>query len=420
MERHAWEAMTSARRKGNPEVASLLVEPAPLETAWRWIEENAQRLDAESVDLEAAYGRVPVGPLLAPSDVPARSSAIEDGYAVRAEATVGAGPYNPLSFPVVEAADRPLPQGAAARIKAAQPLPAGADAILACDFVAPESEGRISILASVAAGDGVVIAGSELRAGEPLWRAERDCRTLSAAEIGLLSAAGIAQVPVVRRPRTRILLADVAGAVDVPGPMLRALVRRDGGQVIGIDRLDSGRVRVAELVAGADVILIVRAVERSSCEGIDAIVAGDAEMAIRGVAIEPGRETCLARLDRVIVALLPDRPAACFWSYELVAGRAIRCTGGRDPGFPCESRRLQITRKIASPLGLTEAVPVRFDPAEPGAVMPFPHGPSPRLRNAASADGFVLVPATSEGAPAGSKLPVWLFERPGEGVSNDG
>jgi molybdopterin molybdotransferase len=412
--------MTSARRKGNPEFTSLLVEPTPLETAWLWIEENAQRLDAESVDLEAAYGRVPVGPLLAPSDVPVRSSAIEDGYAVRAEATVGAGPYNPLSFPVVEAADRPLPQGAAARIKAAQPLPAGADAILPGEFVAPESEGRISILASVAAGEGVVAAGSELRAGEPLWPAERGRRTLCAAEIGLLSAAGIAQVAVVRRPRTQILLADAAGPLDVLGPMLQALVRRDGGAVIGVARLDAGQARVAELVAGADVVLIARAVERSSCEGIDATLAGDAEMAIRGVAIEPGRETCLARLDAAIVALLPDLPAACFWSYELVAGHAIRCTSGRDPGFPYEARRLQITRKIASPLGLTEAVPVRFDPAEPGAVMPFPHGPSPRLRNAASADGFVLVPATSEGAPAGSKLLVWLFGRPGQGVPSDG
>jgi hypothetical protein len=47
--------------------------------------------------------------------------------------------------------------------------------------------------------------------------------------------------------------------------------------------------------------------------------------------------------------------------------------------------------------------------------MPLPSGPSPRLRNAAAADGFVLVPATSEGAPAGAQLPVWLFEPPGEG-----
>jgi molybdopterin biosynthesis enzyme len=133
-------------------------------------------------------------------------------------------------------------------------------------------------------------------------------------------------------------------------------------------------------------------------------------MAIRGVAIEPGRETCLARLDDTIIALLPDLPSACFWSYELVAGRAVRCRGGRDPGLPFLARRYRTTRKIASALGVTEVVPVRIDTSDPGAVVPCPNGTAPRLRNAATADGFALVPATSEGCPAGSELLVWSFE----------
>ena len=121
-----------------------------------------------------------------------------------------------------------------------------------------------------------------------------------------------------------------------------------------------------------------------------------------------------------IVALVPDLPTACLWSYELVAGRALRCRGGRDPGFPFLSQRLRTTRKIASPLGLTEVVPVRLDPAEPGAVIPFPNGPSPRLRDAAAADGFVLVPAANEGSPAGSELLVWLFGSRADGIPDHG
>ena len=288
-----------------------------------------------------------------------------------------------------------------------------------CDAVEPEGDGRISVLAAVAEGAGVMMAASELRAGEPLWPAGRR-RPLRAAEIGLLSAAGIARVAVVRRPRTRILIAGAASAPEVLGPMLRALVERDGGAVTDVARLERGQASVADLVAGADFVVIARGVERHSGEGIDAIVAGDAETAIRGVAIEPGRETCLARLGDAIIALLPDLPAACFWSYELVAGRALRCRGGRDPDFPFVSRRLRTTRKIASPLGLTEVVPVRLDPAEPGAVIPCPNGPSPRLRDAAAADGFVLVPAASEGSPAGSELLVWLFGPRADGVPDHG
>ncbi|MGH6903555.1 MAG: hypothetical protein ACREIR_12550, partial [Geminicoccaceae bacterium] len=345
----------------------MLVEPVRLDTAWRWIEENSQRIDAEEVDLEAARGRIPVGSPRAASDVPATSRAIEDGYALRAEQTVGAGPYNPLSCPVMEAGAGPLPHGAVARIGAGQPLPAGADAMLPFEFAEPEGEGRISILTPIAAGDGVVMAASELRAGDPLWPAGGH-QPLRPAGIGLLSAAGVARVPVVGRPRTRIL---VAGAPDVLGPMLRALVERDGGAIVELERLERGRAGSADLVAGADVVLIAGSLESSL------------EIAIRGVAIEPGRETCLARLDGTIIALLPILPAACLWSYELVAGRVVRCRGGRDPGLPYATRRLRARRKIVSGLGFTEVVPVRLDPEHDGAVVPLAGGHMPRLLTAA-------------------------------------
>jgi molybdopterin biosynthesis enzyme len=370
-----------------------MVDPVAVETAWRWIETNAARLDAEEVALAAAQGRVPASAVVASADVPATACAVEDGYAVRAEETVGAAPYNPLSFPVVEVGEGALSHGTAARIGAGQPLPAGADALLPSDAVELEGDGRISVLTPIAEGNGAVMAASELRAGDVLWPAEGRRQPLRPAEIGLLGAAGVLRLPVVRRPRTRIL---VGAATDVLGPILQALVERDGGTMVGLERLEPGQAGSADLMTGADVVLV---------GGVES----DFEIGIQGIAIEPGRETCLARLDDAIIALLPGLPAACFWSYELVAGRAIRCRGGRDPGFPFVSRRFRTTRKIASALGVTEVVPVRIDAADPYAVVPWPNGQAPRLRNAISADGFALVPATSEGFPPGSELEVWLF-----------
>jgi molybdopterin molybdotransferase len=394
----------------------MMAQPVALETAWRWIEESAQRLGPEHVPLAAAHGRIPLGAPLAAADVPATSCAVAAGYAVSAEATVGATPYNPLSCTVAEAGDSVLARGTAARVGAGQPLPLGANAVVPYDFAQPEGDGRISVVAALAEGEGVVTAASELRAGEPLWPAARR-GPLRAAEIGLLSAAGIARVAVIGRPRTRIL---IAGATDAVGPMLRALVERDGGVVTDVARLDRGQAELAELASGADFVVIVGDVARHSHGEIDAILARATEMPVRGVAIELGRETCLGRCDDAVVALLPELPAACFWSYELVAGRALRCRGGRAPDFPFVSRRLRTTRKIASPLGLTEAVPVRRDPTAPGAVVPWPNGPSPRLRDAAAADGFVLVPAASEGCPAGSELQVWLFGPASHGIPDHG
>jgi molybdopterin molybdotransferase len=336
---------------------------------------------------------VPASAIVASADVPATACAVEDGYAMRAEETVGAAPYNPLSFPVVAVGEGALSHGTAARIKAGQPLPAGADALVPSDAVELESDGRISVLTPIAEGDGAVMAASDLRAGDVLWPVEGRCQPLRPAEIGLLGAAGVLRLPVVRRPRTRILVGAATGAL---GPILQALVERDGGTVVGLELLEPGQTGSADLTTGADVVLV-------------AGVESDVEVAVQGVAIEPGRETCLARLDDAVIALLPGLPAACFWSYELVAGRAIRCRGGRDPGLPFVSRRFRTTRKIASALGMAEVVPVRIDAADPDAVVPWPNGQAPRLRNAISADGFALVPATSEGFPPGSELEVWLF-----------
>ena len=395
----------------------MIVDPVSLETVWRWIEENAPRLDVEEVSLAAAQGRVPASAMVAGADVPATSCAIEDGYAVRAEETIGAAPYNPLSFLVTEAGHGPLPRGTVARIAAGQPLPAEADAVLASEFVDPEADDRINVLAPLAGGDGVAMAASELRAGDPLW-VEGRRQPLRPAEIGLLSAAGVLRVPVVRRPRTRILVPGAAGAPDVLGPMLRALAERDGGAVAEVDHLDRGPASAADLIAGSDLILIAGGIGDGPGATVGGVLPGGAEMAIRGVAIEPGRETCLARREGTVVALLPGLPAACFWSYELVAGRVVRCLGGRDPGMPYPLRRFRTTRKIVSTLGFAEIVPVRFDASDDGAVVPLPGGRSSRLCAAAQADGFALVPATSEGCAAGSMVAVWLFE-PGAGRDAD-
>jgi molybdopterin biosynthesis enzyme len=61
-----------------------------------------------------------------------------------------------------------------------------------------------------------------------------------------------------------------------------------------------------------------------------------------------------------------------------------------------------LSRKVASPLGLAEVVPVRrrFSQVEPLASAYL----APQAL--ARADGWILVPADSEGYPEGTKVPV--------------
>jgi molybdopterin molybdotransferase len=64
--------------------------------------------------------------------------------------------------------------------------------------------------------------------------------------------------------------------------------------------------------------------------------------------------------------------------------------------------QVELARKISSTVGMTEVVPVRRrgDTVEPLATGYFP------LHTLAKADGWILVPAESEGFPAGAKVVV--------------
>jgi molybdopterin molybdotransferase len=110
----------------------------------------------------------------------------------------------------------------------------------------------------------------------------------------------------------------------------------------------------------------------------------------------------------VPVVLLPGSPAACFFGYEMLAGRAIRRLAGRDRTLPYRTRIMCTARKMVSAIGMTEICPVRC--AAPDTVEPLPPFGEIGLMGAVAGDGFVIVPEGSEGYPQGAPVTVYLYE----------
>src|SRR5258708_13534946 len=77
-----------------------------VETVREWIDRAAAPLGVEAMSGSDALGRILAESVAAPVDLPRCDRAAVDGVAVRAAETVGASPYNPLSF-------RPVPAGPA-------------------------------------------------------------------------------------------------------------------------------------------------------------------------------------------------------------------------------------------------------------------------------------------------------------------
>jgi molybdopterin molybdotransferase len=379
-------------------LANLSPGPHRVDAAIAWVDAATDHLDTEDAPLGTAWERVLTEDIRAVQPIPAVDRAALDGFAIQASASLGASAYNPVRLPLIAVA-------------AGDALPAGTDAVVPLELVEPDVQGWIEVVEAVAAGDNVEQQGAIATIGATLVPAGT---RLAARHIGLLTIAGLSGIPVVRRPRVRILVPKPtkAGAwEDSNGPMIRAAVERDRGVVgecVAVER-DQIAMRAALVEAGVDIILVIGGTGRGPDDHSGAALADTGELAIHGVALRPGETTGLGRtVSGMPVVLLPGAPAACLWSYELFAGRAIRRLGGRGPELPYRSREMITARKIVSALGITEICPVRYGAGD--TVEPLPSFAETGLMAAVGADGFVIVPVGSEGHPQGARVTVYLYE----------
>ena len=378
-------------------------------------------LDAETVALGLAAGRVLASSVVSDIDVPSFDRATMDGYAVDAASTDGADSYNRRPL-IVIGDSRPgrsfgglLRPGEAVRVMTGAPIPRGADAVVPAEFIEVENAARVHALAAVSPDKNVGRSGEDIARGTTIL--ERG-RVLRPQDLGVLSSVGHGQVSVLRRPRVRLVVTGnellPAGSrphgvhiADANGPMLAALVERDGGVVDfpGLVR-DDRQAILDGLTADADVVIV----SGGSSVGVEDLapnlVAEHGELAVHGIAMRPSSPTGLGRVGRRLVFLLPGNPVSSLCAYDFFAGRAVRVLGGREKAWPYRTVRAALSRKISSPIGRLDYARVRL---VEGRVDPIAVGGASVLSSTTRADGFVIVGDDSEGFAEGTEVDVWLY-----------
>lgn len=368
---------------------------AALGDVQRWIDAQAAAPNPELVPSAGAAGRVLAAAVTAPGDWPPADRATRDGVAVASADTLGAGAYNPI----------PLP--GAAPIAAGEAMPPFTDAVLPVEAVQGDA-GFVEALGSVAPGEGVERRGEGVRAGALLLEAGRRLRP---QDLGLLAALGIATAEVAARPRVRIVLAGgPRSGFETLGAMLAALVARDGGtaELVGPLPAETGALAAAFTAPGADLLLSAGRSGVGEEDIAPLALAQAGTLVAHGVAMRPGDSAGIGLAAGVPALLLPGEPMACLTAYELLAGRAVRRMAGRDPALPHGTVTAVTARKLVSEVGCVDLYRVRLTAG--GMVEPVASPAVPGLAGAARADGFVLIPADSEGVPAGSSVTVHCFD----------
>jgi molybdopterin biosynthesis enzyme len=353
----------------------------PVEKVLGRIEALVEPVEPREVELDAALSRVLARDISA-GPLPAGAVALRDGWAVAAGLTADAGSYAPASLDTAK------------RIDAGEPLPEGADAVAPLDAVAT-CGGRAEIFAQLAPGEGVLPAAADGEPQHPLLLAGR---RLTAVEAGVLAAAGIAKV-LVRAPRIRVLCARPGhdAALCAASALIGRFVAAAGATNI---EPSAGDFASALNGPAADAFIAIGGTGAGRNDGSIRTLAAVGRVEVHGIALSPGETAAVGFVGPRPVLLIPGRLDAAL-AVWLTLGRHLvrRLTAGEEAP---EGTTAVLARKVASPLGMTELVPVRHCD---GLAEPLASGYWP-LQAIAEADGWILVPPGSEGYPANAEVVV--------------
>jgi molybdopterin biosynthesis enzyme len=254
--------------------------------------------------------------------------------------------------------------------------------------------GGIEIVASVGSGEGVLPAGTDA-AGQTLGQKGTRLTRLQAAA---LSATGVEHVQV-REPKVRLVGNQADDTViDAIVNLIASEVGAAGGRVLYGDASSGPSFEQILADDTADAIIAVGGTGAGRNDTSVVTLARRGRVEAHGIALAPGETAAFGMVGSRPVLLLPGRLDAALVAW-LIIGRHLlaRLTACNAPK---PTVKATLARKIASPLGLAEVVPMRV---HAGSAEPIASGYLP-LSALAQANGWVLVPAESEGYPPGAEV----------------
>jgi putative molybdopterin biosynthesis protein len=391
---------------------------------------------AETVPLSQALGRVLARPVIADVDVPGFDRSNVDGFAVRADDTVGASERAPktlaLNGEILTPGTVPeltVAPGTATLIATGGMVPRGADAVIMIEQTETrEDDGStvIDIRRAAAAGQFIAFAGSDLARGETVLRAGQ---VLTSREIGMLAAVGCAAVEVWRRPLVAII--STGDEIVAPGQPIRpgmvydsnaailaAAVEESGGcaKPLGIGPDDEMVLAhlVGEGLATCDIVMLSGGTSKGAGDLCYRAISSfnDPGIVVHGVALKPGKPLCLAVTGGKPIVILPGFPTSAIFTFHEFVAPVIRAFAGL-PAEETQQLPATLPMRIASERGRTEYLMVsvvRGDGEGPLVAYPNSKG-SGAVTAFSQADGFITIGQHVESVLAGTSVEVQLIGR---------
>lgn len=411
----------------------LYLETTPLNEA---IEKWLRRLESqgflkafpgEKVMVSESLGRITAEPVTARLSSPFYHSSAMDGYAVKYQETFGASETSPKKLKLIEQT---------VYVDTGDPMPDGFNAVIMIEDVnvissrftvhgSQDTDEYIEITEPATPWQNVRVIGEDIVATELILSENHRIRPV---DTGAMLAGGYVDINVRRKPKVVIIPTGTeivepgtnfkkGDIIEYNSRVLGGLVSEWGGEPVRFrivpDNIDALKDAILEAHKVGDMVVINAGASSGSKDFTSRAISETGEVILHGVSIKPGKPVILGLVENKPVLGIPGYPVSAFITFNLFAKPVIYKWQGIEMEPP-EVLRVVLSRQAASTLGQEEFLRVKIGKVgDKFIATPVSRGAGV-LMSLVRADGFVRIPAMSEGIGSGSAVNVELLRTKNE------
>ncbi|MGW8161573.1 MAG: molybdopterin biosynthesis protein [Desulfobulbales bacterium] len=368
-------------------------------------------MEPETIAVDHALGRITAEPVFARLSTPFYNAAAMDGIAVRFQDTIGAGETTPVKLQQHTQYEW---------VNTGNPLPKKFNSVIMVEDIQPIDDNTVEIIAPVTPWKHVRTIGEDIVTTELILP---DGHRIRPIDQGAMLATGLTEISVRKIPSAMVI--PTGSELVQPGESLRPgnIIEFNSRVLAGYltewglqadryaivsDKPGAIKKAILDAVARHDIIIVNAGASAGSRDHTAGVIRELGEIILHGVNIRPGKPVILGIIQGKPVIGLPGYTISAVITLNLFVRPLAASVLGASLDF---TRRLEATlaRPLSSRLGVEEFIRIKLGQvADVMMATPASRGAG-AVMSLVQADGFLRIPANSEGVGAGEKVQIELL-----------